>query len=205
MQEFRKTMSQPPPLRNRPNLHLAFTQLNGSPRQPGQATPPTSSLSAPYMSPGSTPFGKTTYSPYRSADLKPPTPYGGPISFAPRRSNKSFYSQYKWFLVKRAFSSKPAWLFLMVAALTLWWFNGGSRELDVVKLSASGLGKEFLNERRMHDYQFYPATNPKIHVWGSQPQLDGVTDDSQYVGRWTSTPNRLRKDGTFPGTSWYLV
>ncbi|KAL2055034.1 hypothetical protein ABVK25_004856 [Lepraria finkii] len=35
----------------------------------------------------------------------------------------------------------------------------------------------------MHDYQSPPATNPKIH----------------YIGRWTSTPNRLCKDGTFPG------
>lgn len=26
-----------------------------------------------------------------------------------------------------------------------------------------------------------------------------VIDMMQYVGRWTSTPNRLRKDGTFPG------
>ena len=52
----------------------------------------------------------------------------------------------------------------MVFALTLWWFNGGSEELDVVKLGAAGLRKELLNERRMHDYQFYPATNPKIHV-----------------------------------------
>lgn len=71
----------------------------------------------------------------------------------------------------------------MIVALALWWFNGGSEEMNVVKLGASGLGKDFLHERRMHDYQFYPATNPKIH----------------YVGRWTSTPNRLRKDGTFPG------
>lgn len=29
------------------------------------------------------------------------------------------------------------------------------------------------------------------------------TDDEQYVGRWTATPNRLRKDGTFPG--WVLA
>ena len=26
-----------------------------------------------------------------------------------------------------------------------------------------------------------------------------IVDVMQYVGRWTSTPNRLRKDGTFPG------
>ena len=52
----------------------------------------------------------------------------------------------------------------MLIALSLWWFNGGSEELDIVKLGTAGLGKEFLYERRMHNYQFYPATNPKIHV-----------------------------------------
>ena len=156
-------MSQPP-LRNRPNLHLGLAQLNGSPRHPGQTTPSTGPLSFPYRSPAGTPFGKTSYSPYRSAGLNTPSPYEGPVSFVPRRSSKSAYGNYTWYRIKRAFSSKPAWLLLMVAALLLWWFNGGSEELDVVKLSASGFGRELLNERRMHDYQFYPATNPKIHV-----------------------------------------
>lgn len=151
-------MSQPPPLRSRPNLHLALTQLNGSP-----SPLPSSSLTVPYQSSG-TPFGKTAYSPFRSAGLKPPTQYGSPVSFAPGRSSKSRYSSYSWFRFKRALTSKPIWLVLMVAALTMWWFYGGNEELDVVKLGASGLGKDVLHDRRMHNYQFYPATNPKIHV-----------------------------------------
>ncbi|KAK3167644.1 hypothetical protein OEA41_010771 [Lepraria neglecta] len=57
----------------------------------------------------------------------------------------------------------PVLLFLMVIALTLWWFNEGSEELDFVKLGAAGLRKEFLN-KRIYDYQFDPATNPKIHI-----------------------------------------
>ena len=157
-------MSQQQPLRNRPNLHLAFSHFNGSPRNSGQAIPPTTSLSLPFVSPGSTPFGKTAYSPYRSVELKPPTPYGGQASFVPPRLSRSIYSHYKWLVVKRVFSSKLVWLLLMFVAMTLWWFNGGSEELDVVKLGASDLGKEFLNERRMHNYHFYPATDPKIHV-----------------------------------------
>lgn len=68
--------------------------------------------------------------------------------------------------VKRLLSSKPIWLVLLAAALTVWWFNGGSQELDVVKLGATGLRKDFLNERKMHDFQFYPASNPKIRVSG---------------------------------------
>lgn len=71
--------------------------------------------------------------------------------------------------------------------------------MNVVKLGASGLGRDFLHERRMHDYQFYPAANPKIHVSRQQDTNSLVIDVLQYVGRWTSTPNRLRRDGTFPG------
>jgi len=157
-------MSHPPPLRNRPNLHLALTQLNGSPRHSGRATPSTSSLSVHYQSPAGTPFGTTAYSPFRSAGLKPPTPYEGPVHFAPRSSSKSSYGSYKLFRVRRALTSKLAWLLLMAFALTVWWFNGGSQDLDVMKLGASDLGKEFLRDRRMHNHQFFPATNPKIHV-----------------------------------------
>ncbi|KAG8528740.1 uncharacterized protein KY384_006427 [Bacidia gigantensis] len=73
--------------------------------------------------------------------------------------------------------------------LTIWWFNGGRQELDEVKLNAAGLGKGLLTERRMHNYQFYPVTNPKIH----------------FMGRWTATPNHLRKDGTFPGVYFDIV
>ena len=157
-------MSHPPPLRNRPNLHLGLAQLNGSPRQTRLGTLPNSSLSVPYRSPAGTPFGKTAYSPFRSAGLRPPSPYEASVSFVPRRSNTSLHTKKKWFRNKSAFSSKPLWLLLVVAALIVWWFNGGRSELDVVKMGASDLGREFLKERWMHDYQFYPATNPKIHV-----------------------------------------
>ena len=157
-------MPHPTPLRNRPNFHLAFTKLNGSPRNIYQNTPPSSSSSLPYQSQPSTPFGKLPYSPVSSAKLKPPTPYGGPVTFSPRRPGQYFRGNLNWFLVKRVLTSKPIWLVLFVAALTVWWFKWGSEELDIVKLGATHLGKGFLNERRMHDYQFYPATNPKIHV-----------------------------------------
>ena len=60
--------------------------------------------------------------------------------------------------------SKSTWLFLMAVALMLWWFNGLSEGMDGVKISAAELGKGFLQERQMQDYQFFPATNPKIHV-----------------------------------------
>ena len=158
------TMSQPP-LRNRPNLRLALTDLTGSPRQSAQSTPPpTSRFITPYPTPGDTPFAKTAYSPYYSAGLKAPTIYETPESFTPRRTSRSCYRNCIGYRSKSLFASKPVWLLLMVVALALWWFNGGSEEMSVVKLGASGLGKEFLHQRKMHDYQFYPASNPKIHV-----------------------------------------
>ena len=153
----------PPPLRSRPNLHLASTDLKSA-----QSTPtPTSRFITPYPTPGDTPFARTAYSPYYSAGLKAPAFYETPESFTPRRTNRSCYRKCNGYHFKRAFASKPIWLLLMVVALALWWFNGGSEEIKVVKLGASSFGKEFVYERRMHDYQFYPATNPKIHV-GSQ-------------------------------------
>lgn len=92
-----------------------------------------------------------------------------------RRWGRSFRSKVNWFRIKRIFSSKPLVLLLLVLALALWWFNGGSEDLDIVKLSASGLGKELMQERRMHDYQFYPATNPKIHVRTHKLCIDGCS------------------------------
>lgn len=174
-------MSQPP-LRNRPNLHLALTDLTGSPRQSAQSTPPpTSRFITPYPTPGDTPFAKVTYSPYYSAGLKTPAVYETPESFTPQRAKRLYHDNHKGYRFKRLFTSKPVWFLLMVFALALWWFNGGSEEINVVKLGASSLGKEFLHERRMHDYQFYPATNPKIHV---SRQMDTQLDFSL---TWCST------------------
>ena len=157
-------MSQPP-LRNRPNLHLASTDLTGSPRQSAQSTPTlTSRFVTAYPTPGDSPCAKTVYSPYYSMGLKAPAIYETPDSFASRRTKGSCYRNYNRYWFKGVFASKPAWLLLMVFVPALWWLNRGSNEINVVKLRASSLGKEFVRERRMHDYQFFPATNPKIHV-----------------------------------------
>ena len=154
------------PLRNRPNLHLASTDLNGSPRQAAQSTPtPTSRFTTPYPTPGDTPFTRAAYSPYYSGGLKVPANYETPGSFMPRRTSRSCYPNYNGYRFRRVFARKAVWFLFMVFAFALWWwFNGGSQEINVVSLGARSLGKELLYERRMHKYQFYPATNPKIHV-----------------------------------------
>ncbi len=46
----------------------------------------------------------------------------------------------------------------------IWWFNGGRDEMDLVRDGAAGLKREFFAEGRTRGMQFFPATNPKIHV-----------------------------------------
>lgn len=157
-------MSQPQPFRQRPNLHLALTQLTGSPRHSSQSSPSSTPLTSRLPTPNGTPFGTTSYSPFRSAPLKVPSQYSSTAQLVPRRSSHSSHEKHSWLRCRYLLASKPIWLFLMTIALLLWWLNGGSEELDEVKLSAKGLGKDFLRDRRMQDFQFYPATNPKIHV-----------------------------------------
>ena len=157
-------MSQSTPFRQRPNLHLALRTFSGSPLQNDQprafSTPVQSSLPTPT----GTPLGTTAYSPFRSAGLKPPTPLHRSLSPKIRRQGRWNANTGRHFRIKRTLRSKPAWLLLTVFMLIFWWFNGGRQELDEVKLSASGLGRELLRGMRMQDFQFYPASNPKILV-----------------------------------------
>ena len=147
-------MSATPPFR-RPKLHLSLTPLLGSPQK--------TQFLAPLTTPGNT-IG--TYSPFRSAGLKPPTRYGGPMRFAPKPSDSGRYRKYTWFRIKRALFGRALWLSLIFVGLVWWWVNGG-KELEKVKLRASGIGREILGGpfgRDTRDMQFFPASNPKIHV-----------------------------------------
>lgn len=153
-------MMQTPPFRSRPKLHLALTQSTstGSPGYPTQSG----------QAPGAilTPLAATAYSPFRSAGLKPPTPYGGPMHFMPRSPRKSRdCGNHVGFRFRRVLNSKIFWLALLFGALVVWWRRGGADKLDIVKLSASELGRELFPEGRTKDLQFFPATNPKIHVF----------------------------------------
>lgn len=149
-------MAQTPPFRNRPRLHLALAPLTGSPRPLDQSISNSSKLP--------TPLSITAYSPFRSAGLKPPTPYGGLMQFNPRPSRKPNGRQsYVWFRVRRAVKSKSLWLFLLIGILTLWCFSGAD-ELNAIRLNARKLGNGMFAEERTRGLQFFPATNPKIHV-----------------------------------------
>ncbi|MCJ1463355.1 hypothetical protein MMC07_001962 [Pseudocyphellaria aurata] len=194
-------MTQTPPLGGRPKLSLALTQLTGSPGHISHI-----SQSAHRLNALSTPVPHATYSPFRSAGLAPPTPYGGPMQFSPRTHTSNRYSAYTRFRLGQVLGSKPLWFILMLGALVLWWFNGGSAEMDLVRVGAAEFGRDFFQEQRTQGLQFFPASNPKIHVFSFVRVFNReIAKDSKYVGRWTSTPNRLRRDGTFPGVYFDIV
>ncbi|KAL8687695.1 MAG: hypothetical protein Q9224_005079, partial [Gallowayella concinna] len=157
----------------------------GSPRNPNRAVPTSSRFASPYGTPTTSPLAITSYSPYQSAKLKAPSPYGGgAMHFTPRQKHKyRRYCRTALLTVKRVLITRTTWLLLVLVLTMFWWLNGGSEELGVTRVGAAGFGSDFFQDGATQDMQFFPPSNPKIH----------------YVGRWTPTPNRLRKDGAFPG------
>ncbi|KAL8663002.1 MAG: hypothetical protein Q9202_004232 [Teloschistes flavicans] len=171
------------PFRPRPNLHLALTHT-GSPRTPNTAAPTSSSFSSPFRTPITTPLPTTSDSPFQSGKLNAPSPFGGPMRFTPRQKHKyRRYYRAAWLKTKRVLMSPATWLLLVMLLMTVWWTNGGRHEVDAVTLGGARFGRDFFKDGITQDMQFFPPSNPKIN----------------YVGRWTATPNQLRKDGTFPG------
>lgn len=161
-------MSQTSRFNHRPKLHLALPSLSSSPLNSVQNSPSGTPFSTPFAPPR-TPFATTKYSPFRSAGLKPPTPYRAPVQFNTRRS-KSSYGNYTWFRIKRLLASKALWIVVALLSLVWWWSNGGREDLEAMKAKSSGLSIELLTSDITKDLQFFPASNPKIHV-GYTPKL----------------------------------
>ena len=157
-----------------PHLRLALTPQTGSPYPHHSRTTISSQFSTPLATPTATRFARTTYSPFLSANLNAPSSYGSPVHFSPRRSNTaSRCGRIAWLRLKRSLGSRALWLLLLLVVLMIWWLNGGSDELDAVKLGAAGLGRDFFQKGVTRDMQFFPAANPKIHVCG-YPQTPGT-------------------------------
>lgn len=159
---------QTPPFRSRPKFHLTSTQSTGSPGSHYPSTPTSGAII--------TPLTATAYSPFRSAGLKPPTPFGAPMQLASRSPQKFRKCRSNAGLrARRALTSKIFWLALLFGALIMWWRSGGADKLDIVRLSASELGRELFPEVRTRDLQFFPATDLKIHVSLSPPIFVCIT------------------------------
>ncbi|KAL8946159.1 MAG: hypothetical protein Q9222_007410 [Ikaeria aurantiellina] len=174
------------PFRTRPNLHLTLTPRTGSPYNASASSSTSRQYSSPYITPVAMPLSTTTYSPFNSANpkLKTPLPYGASMQFTPRQKHKyRRYCRTAWLKVQRVLTTRTACFLVIVSLMVVWGFNGGVEQLDLVKLHAAGLGYDLFQDGVTQNMQFFPPSNPKIH----------------YVGRWTATPNQLRKDGTFPG------
>lgn len=159
-------MSQTPSPRHRPNFHLSLTPLLGTPNQIYHATPP---AHTPFSTPHASSFGLTNYSPFRSAGLRPPTPYGGSVQFTPRSQRKanSVYGSYTLFRLKRIFTSRALVLLIVVVVGFFWWWRAGlGSETKIIKVGRSGfgLGSQLFEVEATKELQFFPAANPKIHV-----------------------------------------
>ncbi|MCJ1311269.1 hypothetical protein MMC25_004940 [Agyrium rufum] len=168
-----------PPFRSRPNLHLSFTP-------PSSHSTPCPSSRSPFLSAADlTPLGSTRYSPFRSASLKTPSSYDG-IGLAnskldsPSGSFGRHRRRYVWYRLQRALTSRVAFGLLCFVLMLVWW---GGRWRDEVVIFGEQIEAQLFQAEATKGLQFVPAVHPGIH----------------YVGRWTSTPNRQRKDGTFSG------
>jgi hypothetical protein len=199
------TAAHTPSPRHRPNFHLSLTPLLGSPHEIIPAEPGRT----PYMTPQVSPFGlsrpgMTNYSPFRSAGLKPPSPYSAStVQFTPRpsRTPNSVYGNYTWFRLKRWFNSRALLLALVILGLLWWWQGGPTRELKNIKVSerAFKLGNQIfhLDSEATRDLQFFPAVNPKIHVgFPSSPSY--AVETHVYEVCWTldiyTKPTSQRRD-----------
>ena len=155
-------MSFTPPfrtLRNRPDLHLSFKPVTRTPSQSAQSTPTSTPLFRN--------FSSTSYSPFRSAGLKPPAPFGDSGRLSPKlRRPRKHHSQHVLLKLKCLIVNRAAWFLLLLFCLFWWWAIGWREELDPIRAGPIGvrLGLKLFEPEGTKDLQFFPASNPKIHV-----------------------------------------
>ncbi|KAL8728716.1 MAG: hypothetical protein Q9166_005203 [cf. Caloplaca sp. 2 TL-2023] len=160
------------PFRSRPNLHLSLTQQTGSPCNPHAAAPTSSRFASPFGTPTTSPLATTSNSPYESAKLKAPSPYGGAVPFTPRQKHKyRRHVRAALLTLKRMLSTRTTWFLVVLVTTIVWWFNGGSEGFGAVKLGSAGYGRDLFQDGITQDLQFFPPSNPKIHVDGHRPPI----------------------------------
>ncbi|KAH0538202.1 hypothetical protein FGG08_005171 [Glutinoglossum americanum] len=141
------------PSRTRSGLYLTLPPASISPTpSPFRGSPASTSF---------TPFGVTNYSPFRSAGLQPPSHFGGPVPFCPRRQQAGGYV---WCRARRCLSSRTLWFVVAFFGLLLWWGNGGKEDWQTMRNRSSDLGIAIFGSEITKDLRFFPASDPKIHI-----------------------------------------
>ncbi|TKA68122.1 hypothetical protein B0A49_06739 [Cryomyces minteri] len=174
-------MSHTPPLRRASTHHLQTPFLTSSP-----LSGTTFAASSP-----STPLPSSMYSARRFASSpEPPSSYNNVLDTAPEKKSPAAkwtnWSDGAWRRLRRAARSPIVWVGTLLLGGLYWSLSGLGREGEEEaskETRKGGLELFGIDEMQsMQGMQFFGAGNGKVH----------------YVGRWTWTPNRLRRDGTFP-------
>ena len=155
-------MSGIPPFRlnARPQLRIALSHFNGSPRAASYSTPTSSGASTSYT----TPHSWTTYSPLRSANLKIPKPYSGNRKSISKRERLSAYGTCVLWVIKRILRFKIVWFIVLCILFVSWWLPGDHYDFQALREGAAVLRKDLFPEAQTRNMQFFPASNPKIHA-----------------------------------------
>lgn len=125
------------------------------------------------------------------------------VHFAPQPQGIEGWKYGHYFLpnLKHLGKSRALLLLMLIGGLVWIWGPSWEDGLQITRLGGPtdlGLGRQILELAATADLQFFPAINPRIHV-GVILAYRALVYALQYVGRWASTPNRLRKDAAFHG------
>ena len=88
--------------------------------------------------------------------------YENSPAFVPKRARGSFRS-----LLARArmlLAKKVVWVLAVILGLLFWWSKGNLHDFDPATLRQTRIGQGLFNPRLPPGLQFFPASNPKIHV-----------------------------------------
>ena len=144
----------------RPELRIALSHLNGSPRALGYSTPMSSGASTPYL----TPFPRSVYSPLQSIVAKSQDNQFEPGRRRSKRNKLLGYSSHVLSRIRRLLRFKIIWLVIVCLTFSTWLLQGDHKNFEGLKEEAVDLRRDLLLAGQTRHMQFYPASNPLIHV-----------------------------------------
>lgn len=165
-------MSQTPPFRIRPDLHLNLIPTEASP------------LTSRYTSPILTSSATNVYSPFHSASLRIQTPYGTPVQFSPKASRWACGS-YGCGRLRRVLTSRVVWFVIVIFGLICWWTVGEKPSSQTTRPKTRNSTKDILEPDPTRGLRFFPASNPKIQVssWNANKRVGRISADHDAVCR----------------------